>query len=274
MEIEERVVRTVYDLYGNYHFTEKEIADFFNKEKSIFEIISDKIYRIYEIAQRYNKIIGQEIVNLDIELILVSKEDIQQKLINPIIESKKKINKINSTTKECLINDIDNALMLIKKIDEILEKYVIEEYIKLIKMDREYQNNYNNHIEENSLMQQIKQTIESSFIWRNLNNYNDVINLLKESKGHELLRIEDYYIDEMCKVYPDDYNIEFGDSVEDKNEEGLAFENKNLLKVLENERSSDRLKYCIKIVLRSSIVCKKMYDIYYNEKTKKRELAR
>jgi len=274
MEIEERVVRTIYDLYGNYHFNEKEIADFLNEEKSIFEIISNKIYGIYEIAQRYNEKIGQEIVNLDIELILVSKENIQQKLINPIAESKKKVYKINSTTKECLINDIDNALMLIEKIDEILEKYVIEEYINLIKMDSEYQKNYNNHSEENSLMQQIKQTIENTFIWRKLNDYNDIADLLKENKGHELLQIEDYYTDEMCEIYSDDYNIEFGDSVEDKNEEGLAFENKNLLKILENGKSSDRLKDCIKIVLRSNVVCKKMYDIYYKAKTKKRELAR
>lgn len=75
-------------------------------------------------------------------------------------------------------------------------------------------------------------------------------------------------------IYKEDYNVDLGDSVEDEHKEGLAFENKNLLKILADDRSSDRLKSSIKIVLRSRVVCKKIYDIYYKEKTKKRELAR
>lgn len=132
------------------------------------------------------------------------------------------------------------------KYEEKVEKTIIEEYSNLIKLDEKYQKEYKN--EQNFL----EAILESDYIWRKITDKNDIAKLLKETEGMELLRIEDYYADELCEI-----------NEKENPESDFTFDEQDILKMLNDNKSSQRLKECIKIMLKSSSVCKMIYETYY-----------
>lgn len=131
MENEEKLEKIILELGENYRFVAKETEDLFNGKTTLFKIIDNRIRNLYYIIDhRYNdKNIKTDILNLDLEKILCSKENIKERIESPILELKIKINEIEPTV-TWLIKDMDDIIRMIEKSDEILNKYDKEYFNK------------------------------------------------------------------------------------------------------------------------------------------------
>lgn len=119
-EKEAKVVRAIYDLYGNYTLNEEEITDLFNGNKTIINIIINRINNLKQIMKRYNKKIN---IDIDDPVLLQENKKFQKDIIDLLIKSKTKIKKINSSIVGPLLNDVDDIVTLISKQDELYDKY-------------------------------------------------------------------------------------------------------------------------------------------------------
>lgn len=122
-EKETKVVKKVFRL-NEYSFNSDEIAKLLNGI-SVYEIVSDKIFNIIVEAQKYNEAIGEEIVkeeNLNVNLkdILRNRDNIDENIVKVLKKSKEKIEKIDSTMKEVLLDDIDKIINILNHLDEII----------------------------------------------------------------------------------------------------------------------------------------------------------
>lgn len=119
-EKEAKVVRAIYDLYGNYTLNEEEIADLFNGDKTIINIIINRIDNLKRTIKRYSKKIN---IDIDDPVLLQENKNFQKDIIDSLIKSKTIIKKINSSIVEPLLNDVDDIVILISKQDELYDKY-------------------------------------------------------------------------------------------------------------------------------------------------------
>ena len=137
---------------------------------------------------------------------------------------------------------------------------LMQEYYELVQLDKEFEKKYSVIIHNDELRETIKKILDKSFRWKKINSIEDIASILNSEESEELLGIEDFYADLVGELYEIDYNKSFLDSIQDKNNEGLAFSSKNYLRILNNKKSSQVLKDCIVILLKAEPVCTELYN--------------
>lgn len=127
-ENDEKIVKSVYDLFGNYKFKTGEIAFILNGN-SIETVVENRIFEVMIVAEKY-KIDYDEDKDSEEELEknVLSRENIK----NYLSTNKQKIIEIFENYKtdlkekkyvEDILKDIEEVLYIIDKMEEIKEKY-------------------------------------------------------------------------------------------------------------------------------------------------------
>lgn len=119
-EKEAKVVRAIFDLYGNYKLYENEIAYLFNGEKTIENIIVNRIDKLVLTLSKYAIDIK---INIENDKLIKENKEFQNNIINLLVNSKKLIEIIDSSMNEVLLDNVDDIVLLISKQDEIYDKY-------------------------------------------------------------------------------------------------------------------------------------------------------
>lgn len=146
---------------------------------------------------------------------------------------------------------------------------ILERYYQLILKDKEYLEEYIlNKTTEDKMLDVIKRQIEECFIWRKANSYEELEDIAQSEKSMELLRLSDYYSDEMSELLEKYLGIDFKKLNDEEIDATLS--NDNLQKILETNDTPKRLKDCIMIEKESQSICKEMYE-YLMENKKKEE---
>ncbi|MBE6153860.1 MAG: hypothetical protein E7166_06530 [Firmicutes bacterium] len=122
-EKEMKLVNTIFDLFTEYNINQMEITDLLNGFTTIKDIIIFRIEKICETAQFYNKDLLKEFDNVDIDNILTNKEEIDKKIITPLLNNKDGIKNLDTTMNDIILKQIDDVILLINKQEEIENKY-------------------------------------------------------------------------------------------------------------------------------------------------------
>lgn len=122
-EKEMKLVNTIFDLFTEYNINQMEITDLLNGFTTIKDIIISRIEKICETTQFYNKNLLKEFDNVDIDNILTNKEEIDKKIITPLLNNKEGIKTLDTSMNDVLLRQIDDAILLINKQEEIENKY-------------------------------------------------------------------------------------------------------------------------------------------------------
>lgn len=134
---------------------------------------------------------------------------------------------------------------------------LIKEYYKLIEKDREYLNKYIKEFNGTDFaIYEFKNLMENSFIWRKIKDYKTLENVINSKNAMELMRIEDYYSDEVYEVLENYLNIDFTELSETKREKILS--KRNLKELLNKDDTPQRVKDCIEISLKCEKICKEL----------------
>lgn len=144
---------------------------------------------------------------------------------------------------------------------------ILERYYQLILKDKEYLEEYIlNKTTEDKMLDVIKRQIEECFIWRKANSYEELEDIAQSEKSMELLRLSDYYSDEMSELLEKYLGIDFKKLNDEEIDAILS--NDNLQKILETNDTPKRLKDCIMIEKESQSICKEMYEYLMENKRK------
>lgn len=144
---------------------------------------------------------------------------------------------------------------------------ILERYYQLILKDKEYLEEYIlNKTTEDKMLDVIKRQIEECFIWRKANSYEELEDIVQSEKSMELLRLSDYYSDEMSELLEKYLGIDFKKLNDEEIDAILS--NDNLQKILETNDTPKRLKDCIMIEKESQSICKEMYEYLMEHKRK------
>lgn len=144
---------------------------------------------------------------------------------------------------------------------------ILEKYYQLILKDKEYLEEYIlNKTTEDKMPDVIKRQIEECFIWRKANSYEELEDIVQSEKSMELLRLSDYYSDEMSELLENYLGIDFKKLNDEETDAILS--NDNLQKILETNDTPKRLKDCIMIEKESQAICKEMYEYLMENKRK------
>lgn len=144
---------------------------------------------------------------------------------------------------------------------------ILERYYQLILKDKEYLEEYIlNKTTEDKMLDVIKRQIEECFIWRKANSYEELEDIAQSEKSMELLRLSDYYSDEMSELLEKYLGIDFKKLNDEEIDATLS--NDNLQKILETNDTPKRLKDCIMIEKESQSICKEMYEYLMENKRK------
>ena len=85
-------------------------------------------------------------------------------------------------------------------------------------------------------------------------------NAMNSQYKYDLLKLSDFYYDELCDLFADFYNIEDYSEMEDEKIDEL-FSIENYKKILENKEVPKRIKECIELYLECNKVCKELETI-------------
>lgn len=174
-----------------------------------------------------------------------------------------------------IINDIDKYVVL-HSVDIKYESIpVIDKYLAALKKENEYFEKYlNNKINlndsfenpiESKINGEILNFLNNSFIWRKIKTKIDMYNAMNSQYKYDLLRISDYYHDELCDLFADFYKIEdYSKMEEEKLDEMFSIENYE--KLLESTDTPVRIKDCIDLYLECNTVCKELFQEINMEK--------
>ena len=88
----------------------------------------------------------------------------------------------------------------------------------------------------------------------------DMHNAMNSQYKYDLLKLSDFYYDELCDLFADFYNIEDYSEMEDEKIDEL-FSIENYKKILENKEVPKRIKECIELYLECNKVCKELETI-------------
>ena len=152
----------------------------------------------------------------------------------------------------------------IKENIEIIEMYkeneeLIKEYFKLVEMDKEYEKKYCTIDFQEDVVREVYKLMRDSIgIWKQVRSIYDIITIIEAGKGYKLLRIEDAYIEEYSDLIGKYVNIDYLDLTEEQQDK--LYDKEYMEELLNREETAEDLKSCIKILLKSKEVCKKMYE--------------
>lgn len=132
---------------------------------------------------------------------------------------------------------------------------VLKKYYQLVLRDKIYLEKY---ILSEDTHYKMVDIIEKCYIWRKVNSYESLENIVHSEKAMELLGISDYYSDEMCELLAEHLKVDFTKLTDE--EINCILSNDNLHGLLENENTPKQLKDCIEIEEESQIICKEMYE--------------
>lgn len=138
--------------------------------------------------------------------------------------------------------------------DEVLKKYW-----ELVLKDKKYLEEYIfSKQTEDKLYDSMKRQMEEFFLWRKVNNYEELESIAQSKNAMELLRFNDYYSNEICELLEEHLNINFQKLDEEEIENMLS--DNNLQKIAEDSTTPKQLKDCIMLEKESQIVCREMYE--------------
>lgn len=84
-------------------------------------------------------------------------------------------------------------------------------------------------------------------------------NAMNSQYKYDLLRLSDYYHDELCDLFADFYKIEdYSEMEEEKLDEMFSIENYE--KLLESTDTPVRIKECIDLYIECNTVCKELFQ--------------
>jgi len=151
---------------------------------------------------------------------------------------------------------IDKYLEVLKKENEYFEKY--------IKNKTDFSASYENPIEA-KINSEILDFLNNSFIWRKIKTKLDMYYAMNSKYKYDLLKLGDYYHDELWEIFAKFYNIkDYSEIEEEKIEELFSIE--NFKKLLESTDTPVRIKDCINLYLECDKVCDELYHNVYMEK--------
>lgn len=135
---------------------------------------------------------------------------------------------------------------------------LVNEYYEILKEDNEYLKKYILNSESESKEKlDVKNIIEKLFEWRKIQNIQELEQKIINKNIKDLLGVEDYYVDELTELLREYLSITTKSFNYRK-----YFSYKNLNELIENEETPQRIKECIKIYLKTSNVCEKLYEKY------------
>ena len=143
---------------------------------------------------------------------------------------------------------------------------VLKKYYQLMLKDKKYLEEYIlNKTTENKMYDFMKKQMEECFIRRKINSYEELEKIAYSKDADELLRLGDYYSDEMSELLSEYLKIDFEElkNVEPDN----IMSNVNLQKIVEDVDTPKQLKDSILLEQECQRVCKELYE--YIMKSKK-----
>lgn len=140
-ENEARVVEAISDLYVNARLHISEISSLLNGNKTIFELIAERIYDIFYYIEGYGIIIESKFNNIDLVKYLENSRGCDKKIIELFDEIKLKINEIDTINKEYVFKDIEDIIHLLKRCNKIFEKYGDFKWVEKIKNQKNIRSN-------------------------------------------------------------------------------------------------------------------------------------
>lgn len=144
---------------------------------------------------------------------------------------------------------------------------ILKKYWELILKDKKYLEEYIFNKETgNQLYDSMKRQMEEYFLWRKINSYEELENIIHSGNAIELLRFNDYYSDEMCEVLEEHLKINF-QKLDGEEIENMLLDN-NLQKIVEDSTTPKQLKDCIMLERESQIICREMYRYIVENKEK------
>lgn len=118
------IVKAVYDLHTNYLLKSEDIARIMNGEP-ICKVVSNRIYTTIKAIQKNNEEDDDEYgLKFDEGKTILKKDCLENDLINnkeKVIDILKKYKK--KLNNEYSIDDVNNIINIVKKLDEIIQKY-------------------------------------------------------------------------------------------------------------------------------------------------------
>lgn len=148
---------------------------------------------------------------------------------------------------------------------------VLERYYQLILKDKKYLEEYIlNKSTGNKKYDFIKRQIERCLVWRKVNSYEELENIIHSKEAYELLRFNDYYSDEMWDLLKDYLGIDFKELDDDELDKILSEE--NLQKIVENEDTPTQLRDCILLERDSQAICNEMHEYIQNKESEEEKV--
>lgn len=133
---------------------------------------------------------------------------------------------------------------------------LVKQYYQLIVEDNKYLKKYIlNH--EDSMMEQMAEIMQNSLGWRKIANYEELDNMINSGNVRDLLKINDYYDDELSELLEQYKEINQLQLDEDYIEVLMKGDSQDLLN---KSDIPQRLKDCISIKIKSRKICKELYQ--------------
>lgn len=142
---------------------------------------------------------------------------------------------------------------------EINEDFIIDFCWSIIKKDREYCDKYIKDSVNRTILEKFAENVLS---WRMISNRNEVKNIIENNNENELMRLEDYYSDELYSLLMEKYEMK-DDITEDEVEKIYEemYSEENLIKLYNEEMVSQQVKDCILLYLNSNSISKMLLKI-------------
>lgn len=139
-----------------------------------------------------------------------------------------------------------------------------KEYYQLLKEDKEYLQKYKLNIKtENEIDKVIIKEVENFFEWRKIQTIQEVEDKIKNTDVKKLLRIEDYYMDEVCDLMEKYHIIEREKLSESEYCEAIS--DQQFYKLLDKKEIPEQLKEAITIYFSARNICDKLYNLLKTE---------
>lgn len=148
---------------------------------------------------------------------------------------------------------------IMKKANNIDNEQLVKEYFELIEMDKEYEEKYCQIDSQEAIVREAYKLFRDGIgIWKQVRSIYDIVIIIEADKGFELLRIEDAYVDEYSDLMGKYFNIDYLNLTDEQHDK--VYDEEYMKALLNKEETAEDLKACIKIVLKSRDVCKRMYE--------------
>lgn len=151
---------------------------------------------------------------------------------------------------------------------------IVKKYWELVLKDKKYLEEYIfNKKTGNQLYDSLKRQMEEYFLWRKINSYEEMENIIHSGNAIKLLRFNDYYSDEISEVLEEHLKINF-QKLDVEEIENMLSDN-NLQKIVEDSTTPKQLKDCIMIERESRAICEELNMYLYlieNSKTVEKQI--